>query len=171
MIVYGSRATEVAQQLTPEVCNNCGAQNSVRVYIFQKYAHVFWIPIFPFIKTGVSQCENCKQIVEIKDMSPEVKSNYTALKKEAKAPIWTFSGLAIVAVLFIVGIISARNQDARTAKYILDPQVGDVYTVKTEEQNYTLYKVEYVEDEDVYMLLNLYEVSRPSKVYKLKRKE
>lgn len=104
-------------------------------------------------------------------MSPGVKSNYKELKKEAKTPIWTFIGLAIIAVLFIISLFSARNQEARTAKYILDPQIGDIYTVKTEDQNYTLYKVEYVEDEDVYMLLNLYEVSRASKVYKLKSKE
>src|SRR6185369_8201835 len=99
MIVYGRKATQIAKELIVEKCPNCGTMNSVELYVFQKYAHVFWIPFFPIGKTAVSQCAHCKQSLKLKEMPLELRTAYDHVKQQAKTPIWTFSGLALVVVL------------------------------------------------------------------------
>ena len=116
MIIYGTKAKQLAKEHVTTKCANCGTQNSIEIYIFQKYAHVFWIPLFPLQKTAVSQCEHCKQVLKPKEMPPALLADYEQLKTQSKTPIWTFSGLGLIAALVVVAVISDNKKDARNAK-------------------------------------------------------
>ncbi|MFT3935874.1 MAG: hypothetical protein QM726_19755 [Chitinophagaceae bacterium] len=170
MIIYGSRGTELAKEYVTAKCPNCNATASIEMHIFQKYAHVFWIPMFPIGKTGVSQCNTCMQVLKPKQMQPSLRESYDNLKAQTKIPIWTFSGIAVIAVLITLGVISDRKKDARNAQLILHPQAGDIFEVRTENNQFTLYKVERTKDDSVFVLLGNYETNKITGLADLKRK-
>jgi hypothetical protein len=170
MIVYGSRTKQLAKEHITNKCANCGTQNSTGFYLFQKYAHVFWIPFFPTGKTAVSQCDHCKQVIKLKEMPASLKEVYEGLKTQNKTPLWTFSGLAILAVLISIGVVASQQNDARNAKLILAPQPGDIFEIKTENNQYTLYKVDDIKGDTAFLLLNEYETNKSSGLNDLKRK-
>jgi len=170
MIVYGSRAKQVASETLMEKCPNCSSHGSVQLFVYQKYAHVFWIPFFPIGKTGASQCSSCKQVLTPTQMPPYMQVYYQNLKAQTKIPIWTFSGIALIAAIIVAGVISDKNKNAKNAKLISYPQSGDILEIKTKEGQYTLYKVEKVQGDSAFIRLNNYETNMSTGLNDLKRK-
>jgi hypothetical protein len=170
MIIYGSKARMTAKELQVEKCTSCGTMNSVELNVFQKYAHVFWIPFVPIGKAGVSICHHCKQTLKVKEMPESLRDRYDDLRKRSKTPVWTFLGIGLVATLIIVAIISGKQDDARNAKLILSPQKGDIYKVKIESGSYTLYKITEVIDDTVYIQTSQYETNKITGLSDLKKK-
>jgi phage terminase large subunit GpA-like protein len=67
MIIYGQRATKTGHQsLYNTTCHHCNSKNSLEMYTFSRYFHVFWIPFFPYRKEALTQCNHCKQILNKK---------------------------------------------------------------------------------------------------------
>lgn len=170
MIIYGSKATQVVTENLTDKCSSCGTQNSIRITVFQKYAHVFWIPFFPIGKTGVTECSHCKQVLHKKEFTGNLNRSYETLKSNSKTPIWTFSGLALLSGLLIFGIISSKVNDEKNAKLILTPQKGDIYEVKMDYKQYTLYKVDNVVGDTVFVLVNQYETNKITGLTDIKNK-
>lgn len=110
MVIYGTRTTELGKEHLIDKCPNCGTQNSIDIYVVQKYAHVFWIPFCPTGKTGVSQCSHCKQVLNRNEMPSHLATRYENLKAQLKTPIWTYLGLAVIAGLFIIAVISDKDK-------------------------------------------------------------
>jgi len=102
MIIYGTRTKELASEWLNEKCPNCGEPNSLTMHVFQKYAHVFWIPFFPAGKIGISQCSHCQQVLKENKMPPEMKAALKEIKPRTKTPLWMFVGTAISIVVLIV---------------------------------------------------------------------
>ena len=171
MIIYGSKSKELAREILTDKCQNCGTQNSIDMHVFQKYAHVFWIPFFPMGKTGLSQCDHCKQVLKLKEMPATLTASYDNLKAQTKTPIWMFSGLALVAALITIGVISDNKKGEKNAQLILTPQVGDIFEVKTKDSQYTLYKVDQIEGDSVFIQTSNYEVNKITGLDDLKKKD
>lgn len=171
MIIYGSKNKELAKEILTDKCQNCGTQNRIDMHVFQKYAHVFWIPFFPMGKTGVSQCDHCKQVLKLKEMPASLTASYENLKAQTKTPIWMFSGLALVAALITIGVISDKQKDEKNAKLILTPQNGDIFEVKTKDNHYTLYKIDQVHGDSVFVQVNNYETNKITGLDDLKNKD
>lgn len=170
MIVYGTRSSKQAVESIAEACPHCGTTHNTELYVFQKFAHVFWIPFFPIGKTGVSQCNHCKQILKKEEMPSSFLVAYDNIKAKTRIPVWTFSGLALVAVLMAVGFVSDKQKDERNAKLILAPQAGDVFEVKTKEGQYTLIKVNAVYGDSIIVQPNQYETNKISGLADLRSK-
>lgn len=171
MIIYGARNKELAKAHLTEKCPHCGTQNSIDMHVFQKYAHVFWIPFFPMKKLGISQCSHCKQALFPEQMPMSLKTIYGDLKAQSKTPIWTFTGLALVAVLIIAIFINDRRNDQKNAQLILTPQAGDIFEIEGKNYRYTLFKVDHVQGDTVYIRASNYEVNKVSGLDDLKRRE
>ena len=171
MIVYGSRNKELLKEHLSDKCPNCGTQNSIDLQVFQKYAHVFWIPFFPMGKTGISQCDHCKQVLKLKEMPSSLTTAYENMKAQTKTPIWTFAGLGLVAVLITIGVISDQRKGEKNAQLILTPKAGDIFEVKTEDNQFTLYKVYQVEGDSVFIQTSNYEVNKVTGLANLKKKD
>lgn len=171
MIVYGTRNKQLATEHLTEKCTHCGTQNSVEMHVFQKYAHIFWIPFFPMRKTGISQCNHCKQVLQLKEMPPSLKASYETVKAQTKTPLWTFAGAGLFAVLIVIGIISAKEKDERNAKFIASPRSGDIFEIKTSNNQYTLYKVTLVQGDSVFVAPSNYETNKKTGLADLKKKE
>jgi hypothetical protein len=75
------------------------------MHVFQRYAHIFWIPFFPIGKTGASQCGHCKQVLKEKEMPSSLKMAFDDVKSRTKTPYWTFAGVAIIVVLIVLDLM------------------------------------------------------------------
>jgi len=168
MIVYGTRSKLLARELVTDKCTHCGTQNSTEIHVYQKWAHVFWIPFFPIGKSSASQCAHCKQVLKEKEMTSSMQSVLQDVKSKSKTPIWTFSGLALLAVLITWGVMNEKQKDEKIAKLILTPQAGDVFEIKTPESQYTLYKVASIQGDSVTIRPNNMETNKPSGLSKIK---
>lgn len=172
MIIYGSKAVHLkTAQSKTATCPSCGTQGSLTISVFRKHAHVFWIPLFPIGKKGVSQCQHCKNVLETKEMPEPTKREYENLKNETKGPIWQFAGLGVIAILIAWGSYASGEDKKLELEYIKSPQIGDIYEYKIETGSYSTLKVVSVTNDSVFVSPNEYEISRMSKIYKIDKPE
>lgn len=161
MIIYGTKATLLKTELLHMPCPNCSRNYSIQMSVFQKYAHIFWIPCFPLGKTGVSVCENCRQVLKLKNMPDSLKHSYDDLASQSKPPLWTFSGLGIVAIIVAAVAINDANETKATNQYVMKPQAGDVMKVKLDSA-YTLFKIINVDKDSIRFVMDKYQTDDES---------
>lgn len=170
MIIYGTKSKQLAKEPITEKCPHCGSQNTVDMYVVQKYVHIFWIPTFPFQKTGISECGHCKQVLELSKMPTYLQAAFHRIKANSKTPVWTFTGLAAITLFIVLAVIDGKKDKENNAKFVLAPKTGDVYQVKTPESHYTLMKIIEVQKDSVYVRYNNFETDKATAIYKLKSK-
>jgi hypothetical protein len=168
MIIYGSKSKLLIQEALPDSCPHCGTKNSLTLSVFQKYAHVFWIPLFPMSKIGVSQCDHCKQVLEHKEMPSTLLSAYENLKAQTKTPLWAFSGLVLLAVIIVLAVIQSNKKADENLQFVTAPKVGDIYEVKVENGQYTIFKVNAVKSDSVYVQYSNFQVNKITGLHTLK---
>ncbi len=173
MIVYGSRAVNLKTNISSTaVCSNCNTKGLLKLSTYRKHAHIFWIPLFPIGSVGMSECQNCKQVLEFSEMQAPLKREYKVFKSDVKGPIWQFSGLTLILLLFVWGIYSSKQNDILKKEYISAPLVGDTYDYKViETSNYSILKVREVSQDSVFVSPNEYEISKRSKLYTINKEE
>lgn len=107
MIIFGTRTrTIIPKETRAYNCENCKSEKTVTFSFLASYFHVFWIPLFPISKKGISQCSHCKQVLYAKEMSPRMKENCVSASANAKRPLTHYFGLFIIGLvvcLFIYG--------------------------------------------------------------------
>ncbi len=160
MIKFGKNTVTIKIADIADRCQYCGTQHSMQMNILQKYFDIFWIPFFPTGKTASTSCSHCKQVLSKKEFSESLLKEYEMLKGSSRTPVWTFSGLIILAVLIGWGIIHQKQQKVENAGLILNPAKGDIYEIKTGAGQYTLYKVDGISGDTVMMLYNQMEVNK-----------
>ncbi|MCG8306942.1 MAG: zinc ribbon domain-containing protein [Cytophagales bacterium] len=168
MIIYGWRSAHVrTTQSKTATCPHCGTRGSIITSIFSRYAHIFWIPLFPFGKTGASQCQHCHNAMKVNEMPEEIKREYRDLKSEARTPIWQFSGLVLI-VMFVTWMNFTNKENEKTElEYISSPLKGDIYEYETESSNYSTLKVVEVTDDSIFVAPNEYETTKMAGVYEI----
>jgi len=139
--------------------------------VYQRYAHVFWIPFFPIGKTGVSVCGNCKQVLKLNQMPPILKMNYDNVKTRTRTPIWAFSGVFLIVLGVIAISISDKQKGEKVSRFIASPKKDDVFEIKLKDDEYTLYKVKEVVKDTVYFYANKYQTSQETGLSDLVGKE
>jgi hypothetical protein len=171
MIIYGRKGKILAKEAVTDKCPNCQTQNSIDMYIVQDYAHVFWIPLIPIGKTGVSQCGQCKGVLKLREMPLYLMKTYETVKAKTKTPIWMFLGLAMIAVFIIVNVIDSRKKDQNNSTFITAPKAGDIFEVKTKDNQYTLFKTVWVVGDSVYVNVSKYTSDQSTGLATMKNKE
>lgn len=169
-MVFGSKAKLLSSETIMDRCPSCGQQGSVQLNIHQKYAHIYWIPLFPTKKIGSSQCGHCKQVLDEKQMPDSFTNALVTLKANAKAPKYLFVGSAVLVVLIAALFIGISNDNKENLAFINAPQKGDVYEVKTGTSQYTLYKVEKLQGDSVFVKMSEFEADKISGLSKIKSK-
>ena len=106
MLIFGTRSILLHQFLISQNCRNCNNAETVHMYVFQKYFHVFWIPVFPIGQRTVSQCTFCKQVLETNQMPAGYSDAVNDAKQQAKTPWWAFIGLGIIGLFFLASLFS-----------------------------------------------------------------
>lgn len=171
MIIYGTRASHLLTEPVQEVaCAACGTENGLRASIFGRYAHIYWIPLLPIGKVSASECGHCRQVLEGKHMPAALKEQVMQLKPRAKTPVWHFAGLLLFAIAVVVGLITSHFTKQHTAAYVAQPQVGDVYHVRTDD-GYSLMRVTEVGGNSVKLLANTYQTDNASRLDEIDKPE
>lgn len=155
MIIYGWNAKNIKQApLDDYECPQCQQKQSV-IVIFAKYAHIFWIPVFPYQKTAVIVCTHCKHETQENAITLGTKDTIKQLKAAVPIPKYMFSGLALIALAIAYFTYQGIQNSEREQSYINDPHVGDIYLIKNEEEktqyNHFLMKVRKVEGDSLWV--------------------
>ncbi len=154
MIIYGTKAKKIFVENIKEKCPDCGIENQTEFYIFQKYAHVFWIPFFPVGKTAVSQCNHCKKVMKLNEMPSTFKAVYQENSK-VRAPFWMFIGAAIIGLIIISAIYDDYEKSNNSKEYIQDLHTNDLLEMKLEGgEGYTYYKITEINNDTILFLRN-----------------
>ncbi|MEO0899760.1 MAG: hypothetical protein AAFY71_25335 [Bacteroidota bacterium] len=167
MIVYGTNATTIGEgKVSHEVCPNCGAEDHIHVGVFSQYAHIYWIPLFPFRKKKVAKCTSCGYEMEKKEMPSPILEAANQIASQSKTPIWQFAGLGIIVLFF--GWISYQNgvDEDNYTEYAHAPQIADVIEYDVEE-GYSNMRVIRVTSDSVFVHLNMYATDKRTAVDEL----
>jgi hypothetical protein len=171
MIIYGTRATHLITKPIFSKCPSCGTQNDTVVSIYGKYAHIFWIPLFPFGKEAISQCQHCRNALRENEMTPEIQQEVSAIKSSSKTPIWTFVGLAFLGITFSSIAVSNAKHAGEKDGFYKSPIIGDKYTIKDEGGQYGLMKINRVTKDSLFFFLNNYTISQSPNIDKIDKEE
>ena len=157
-LIHGIRRKELSGHLLPGACPICNAEGSVQLYILQPYAHFFWLPLFPLPRRGLTKCMLCGHEVSHRKLPLPTRELFKVLKGQGRTLLWMFSGVAILAVVLPLFVQAMMRHGEREADLLKAPQVGDVWTIELGHKHYTLYRVEEVRPDSVYVLADAYEV-------------
>jgi len=105
MIIFGSKNTQLdAFHSQTRKCSVCGSSNSIIIHVLSSYFHIFWIPIFPFLKVGITECTHCKHTMKQAEMPEDVLREVKEAKRRSQTKLWEFSGLllAVLVVAFLI---------------------------------------------------------------------
>jgi hypothetical protein len=159
MVIYGTNGKHYATQpLAGMACPSCHAPEVLQVCLISRYAHVYWVPLFPYAKIAVTQCGNCQSSWTEKELAPALAPAVHNAKKQSRVPSWTWAGVMLIAAVGLYGYLHSIR-DARTDEALLtSPHVGDIYTVRSDSSRmYSLLKVQQVGGNVVELVANEYE--------------
>lgn len=171
MILYGTKATHRKTEYIADSCPACGTSNTMQMNVFQRYAHIYWIPFFPIGKTGVSQCNGCQQVLKFNEMTPALKMSYYNIKKQIPVPFWTFSGALALVVIFAGAAYAGRQKSDKVSKMITALKKDDILHVKLKDNAFTLLKINKVAGDSIYFVANKYQTNLESGIDDLEGKE
>ncbi len=82
--------------------------------------------------------------------------------------VWIFSGLLLLITSIIYFAFCCNPSKSENTVYIEAPKKGDIYEVKN-EGHYSLYKVDQVINDSVFVLVNEYEIDRLTGMMSVKK--
>lgn len=134
MIVYGWNSKVLKESPFPgQKCISCGAEDT-HVVVTGSYAHIFWIPLFPYKKSLTIVCGNCGLDSKPKQVSPEVTQFAKKLKSTVRFPLYMFAGSGIVALLIGIFAVIGFIDNQKIEGYLNEPHVNDIYYLYNEEE-------------------------------------
>ena len=161
MIISGLRKTKYGEsQPSDLVCPNCKEIGTTKIEIRSRYFHVFWIPVIPVGKTGLSSCSDCEHEIKSRKMPHDFKREYQNLKADKRPPLWQFVGLVLILILAYLVWERMKEDDIKDRGYLNSPQISDLYRYKTDSHDYSTYKVKGFTTDSISMYPNRFEVEK-----------
>lgn len=162
-IYYGTRVAHIkTAHIDTVTCSNCETNGPIQLDLFSWHFHLFFLPIFPYRKRGIAQCENCGHETAASMMQTGLKQEYLDFKRGKQAPIWQFSGLILIVLLITAVTVSNRQDNKKEREYMANPVEGDIYEYETDDGNYSTFKVLAVSGDTVKYLFNTYWINQKS---------
>lgn len=132
-LIYGKRTARIKKYSGDhENCRNCKSFDlDIRVY--KDYFHIFFLPIFAFgSKTVKIRCNNCGERLWVN----EIQKHYEDI---TKTPFYLYAGIILFSGLILLFVNVNLNTQKEKAKFVGNPKVGDVYTIRKETNNTSTY--------------------------------
>jgi hypothetical protein len=80
IIIFGSRATHIGNIHAEGSCPHC-SQVSLHASVYQRYAHIFWAPLFPIGRSGGLFCSQCGYAAKESHLQPELRKAYDLMSR------------------------------------------------------------------------------------------
>jgi hypothetical protein len=169
MIIYGTNGTHLRTQELPGVaCPACNHSHSLRTSLYSRYAHVYWIPFFPYTKLTAVQCGACQSLWENKQVPASIAPAVREVQQQTRHPYWTWAGLAAIVAIAAFGFLASIRDHHTDEALLLEPRAGDIYTVRLDSAGmYSLMKVQRVGGNNVELVANEYQIDNASPIHKL----
>jgi len=160
MIIYGFKGTHLRTQELPGVaCPACLNTKALRTSLYSRYAHVYWIPFFPYSKLTVVQCGACQEVWENKEVPTSIAPIVREVQQQTSHPYWSWAGLTAVAAFFSFAVLAGIRNRHTDEALLLAPRAGDIYTVRSDSAGmYSLMKVRRVGGNNVELVANDYQI-------------
>lgn len=132
-LIYGRKTARIKRYTdNKNHCKSCKSFD-LNVKVYKEYFHVFFIPFFPTgDKTVKISCNNCEEPFRIDSVQKDYENN-------TKLPVYLYSGLIMVGALILFMVNENIKTQKEKARFVEDPRVGDVYTIRKDENNSTSY--------------------------------
>ncbi len=132
LFLFGMRSSRIQQQDIPNVsCDYCQQNVGYRVTTFGRYAHLFFIPMFPLGRKTVAECAHCKKTYDRN--FPEALTRAIVTRNQqapSKRPLWHGCGcliiIAAIALVILTSIFTwiflGDEMEAEYDKKVADPE-------------------------------------------------
>ncbi|WPO77536.1 zinc-ribbon domain-containing protein [Flavobacterium sp. KACC 22761] len=168
MIFYGTKSKHIKNdRITNVDCPDCNATVSMNYSLYEKYAHIYWIPFFPIKKLTFAECNSCKKTFEQKEFPAPIKQKIQHSIGRISSPLWMYSGIFIIAGLFLFGMYSTVQKGKDNIAYIESPKIGDVYSIDNANGFYSTMKLTEISKDSLTLLLNDMEVDKKTGIDKI----
>lgn len=132
-LIYGRKVTRIKKYTDNQ--NHCKACKSfdLNVEVYKEYFHIFFIPFVPTGDKAVKiSCNNCGEPFRVDSVQKDYENN-------TRLPVYLYSGLIMVVALILLLVNENIKTQKEKARIVEDPRVGDVYTIRKDENNSTSY--------------------------------
>lgn len=153
MLIYGKKSKPFSATLLNVKCTKCGA-SEVSLVRSREYAHLFWIPVFPMKKIIFTSCGHCKQVLSEKEFPVSYLNEIVPEEVIERPPIWMWSGLFLLAMIFVFGSYLADQDKEENSKLLENPMSGMVFGWSMREGFYTYSRIVKVTDDTVFVQWN-----------------
>lgn len=147
MIIYGGKASNIGSfDIQNSECDYCEQGDTQHVSVFGRYAHIFWIPMFPIGRTAVAECTHCKRTIPKKEFSSSLRQQYRENSAEVKRPFWHWFGSGLIGFFVGSAMIAGMftKEDPRRALLTADEQM--MTSTPTMESDSTAHKLKLLFD-------------------------
>jgi|GEM_PF-5927860 len=161
---------ESSHRLTTSIferCKECNQSNVQEVLVFQKYRHIYYVPFIPAGKEAVVRCRNCSNRIRERNFSLELFHTAEEVKRNVRTVWWTYGGILAIIAIALLAILSYRNEQQKITPLINYPKPGDLYSVNLNFSNYTLYEVDHLNKDTVFLIMNNFQVNKESELMTL----
>ncbi len=170
MILYGYKGSLVRTTALPgAVCPACNSFNTMQASVYSQYAHVYYIPFFPFSKKAIAQCTSCQQGWEEKGLPAQLHTAVQSAKQSTRLPLWNWAGVGVVAVGIAWAAVAGQRHERDRNAWLVAPRAGDLYTVHSpgDSTKFSLLKVVSAHGNTVEVVQNEYEIDSNDPVSEL----
>lgn len=91
-------------------CPYCDNVNSTEVFIYSRYFHLFWIPVFPFKKEAVAKCNECNTTRPDERFGPKLTEHLKEELNNTRHPFYSWSLLIFMGSLFLFILVVAPKK-------------------------------------------------------------
>jgi len=149
-IIYGKRQVKTKSYTHHEYpCKNCN-DFDLKIDVYREYFHVFFLPLFPIGKEIKIRCNNCGEPKWINSIQQQYE-------KSGSPPFYLYTGIILAVGLVLLVIVVNLNTQMQKAKFVANPLVGDIYTIRSDEKgtaSYYFLKVSKVNGDTVHAYHN-----------------
>ena len=157
--VYGWNSFKIRTKRPQDIrCFECDKIGQMNVNKYVNYAHIFWIPFFPFRIVNEFECVHCRTSINYNEMGVELKRIYGPYKSSVP-PIWSFSGIILIAAIILWGWYSNLPDKDRMISIVNAPKENTVFDFKTEDGEYSSFRVCSFDEDYLYIVYNQFQVS------------
>jgi hypothetical protein len=91
-------------------CPYCEKESSTEVFIYSRYFHIFWIPVFPIAKEAVAKCNECDTTRPDERFGPKLNEHLKEELNNTKHPFYSRTLLIVFALLILLILIVAPKK-------------------------------------------------------------